>query len=599
MGKRWNLAEKCPPAFLNETGTSPLIAQILWNRGFRTPADIQAFLQPTWKEHLHDPAQFRHLKPAMERIFTALNAGERITVHGDYDADGVTGSAVVITALRLIESQISGSRASHDSLVDYYIPHRDKEGYGLHAATVSKLKERGTSLIITVDCGIACVDEIRLATEQGIDTIVVDHHQFGETLPLCHLIHPGLPEETYPFKSLAAVGVAFKFVTALLAEATRRGIEIPENSEKWLLDFVAIATITDMVPLIGENRLLEIYGLRVLNKAKRPGIRALIDLAGLTPGKINAEDVGFVIGPRINAAGRMEHASLALDLMLAESEDEAKRLASALESCNRDRQTAVRRMMKEAESLLEETKGQDAKVIVLWNRDWSPALVGLLAGRFADRYHRPVIVIGQHEPQWIGSGRSVPGYDIAEAVRFAGEGILTRSGGHAQACGFSLEDPMKLHAFRERLIEHAAQHLSDERLMPLLTIDSELAFSGVNMQTTEDLSRLEPFGMANPRPIFIAKGCRVVAADVMGSERNHLRLMLLDGSGKRVKAVGFKQGERVLELGVGREIDLVYTLAVNEWNGMTTAECRILDFKPSQVEPKVTNLELGYVEQYH
>lgn len=578
MTKRWCVAEPCPSEAHAWTD-SALLSQLLWNRGLRTPEEMCAFLSPAWESGLHDANQFRHLRPALDCLFDALESGERITVHGDYDADGITGSTILITVLREIQKQ----RGGDPHLIDSYIPHRDKEGYGLHAATVPKLKERGTSVIVTVDCGIACVEEIRIAKEQGMDTVVVDHHQFGEVLPDGHLIHPGLPEETYPFKHLAAVGVSYKFATALLEEARARGYGIPTGWEKWLLDLVAIATVTDMVPLVGENRVLETYGLRVLNKTRRPGLLALAEQANLRLGEITSEDIGFGIGPRLNAAGRMDHASLALRLLLAESSDEARLLAGELEELNRARQTATKKMMAEADAMIASGDVDPrGKAIVLWNRDWSPALVGLAAGRFSERFHRPTLVLGFHEPQWIGSGRSVPGFDIVQAVKTAGEGILTRSGGHAQACGFALEDPARLHEFRKRMIETAERTLTDEMLSPELSIDAELPLEQLSLALTAILDALEPHGMGNPKPVFLARGVRVAQANVMGSQNNHLRMDVIDRTGRKLKAVGFKQGERIVELRPGQAIDLVYTVAVNDWNGRRTAECRIIDFRSVQ-----------------
>ena len=250
---QWKVQEPMPAEALSGIPLRSLLGrQVLWNRGIRSEAEARAFLEPSWESGLHDPLQFRHLAPAAERLFAALAAGERITVHGDYDADGVTGSTLLITTIRELERRLTG-RELDRTCVDFYIPHRDAEGYGLHLGTVDALAERGTKLIITVDCGIACVAEIAAARAKGIDVIVVDHHQFGETLPDAWLIHPGLPDETYPFKKLAAVGVAFKFATALLATARGRGLVLPEGWEKWLLDLVAIATITDMVGLVGES----------------------------------------------------------------------------------------------------------------------------------------------------------------------------------------------------------------------------------------------------------------------------------------------------------------------------------------------------------
>ncbi len=574
MEKRWQLADLCPSDYRQIVG-QPVVAQLLWNRGIRALEEAKAFLSPSWNDHLHDALQFRQMEGAVARVFDALEKGERVTVHGDYDADGVTGSALVISVLHTFIRKMESA-----AVVDYYIPHRDKEGYGLHAETVSVLKERGTNLIITVDCGISCVDEVALAKADGIDTIVVDHHQFGETLPDGMLIHPSLPGESYPFKHLAAVGVAFKFACALLIRARERGLDIPEGSEKWLLDFVSIATVTDMVPLVGENRLLETFGLTVLNKTKRPGFLALFEVAGVELGQITAETVGFMIGPRINAAGRMDYATVALRLLLSESMDEARLIARELEELNKARQNATKLMMEEAEGILETSE----KIIVLWKEEWSPSLVGLVAGRFVERFSRPVIAIGKHGDHWIGSGRSISTYNITDAVKSAGEGILTRSGGHLQACGFSLSDGERLREFQDRLIAHSAC-ITDEELIPLLSIDLELELANVSMGVAEAVKKLEPHGMGNPVPVFLTKRCKILSADTMGSTGNHLRMQVTDGSGRSVKVVGFKMGSRVVETAVGSEIDLVYNLSINEWNGRRTAECRLIDFRVSYPLP--------------
>lgn len=573
----WEVAEQAPQSFLETFEEEErALAQILWNRGLKAPEAVHNCLSPDWDTLIHDPFLFSQIKAAIARVFAAFETGERITVHGDYDADGVTGSTVLITVLREILDQLGGDTG----LIDYYIPHRDKEGYGLQMGTIPKLVERGTGLIITVDCGIACVAEIKSAKEQGIDTIVVDHHEFGEELPEGHLIHPGLPNEPYPWSSLAAVGVAFKFATALLHEARQRGLNFVEGYEKWLLDLVAIATVTDMVPLQGENRVLETYGLRVLNKTRRPGLRALIDRAKLTPGNITVRDIGFGIGPRLNAAGRMDHAERALHLLLSESMEEAKSLADDLEQLNRQRQTASKKMMLEADQVMD-SHGATAEqsALVLWQSDWSPALVGLVAGRFAERYWRPTLVIGMYGNQWIGSGRSVPGFNVTTAVREAGEGILTRSGGHEQACGFALQDGGQIPEFRDRFYAYVDAQLDDEASKPRLNIDMECPLTDVTETYIRNLARLEPYGQGNPEPILLSRKCHVASADQIGSTKRHLRLLLIDEHGHRVKAIGFSKGERLKDISVGDTIDLVYTMALNEWNGRVNAECRIVDFK--------------------
>lgn len=579
MRYQWRLQEPLPSDGLSAIqARSPLTRQILWNRGMRTIEEAEAFLRPVWETGLHDPLQFRHLAPAAERIFTALANGERITVHGDYDADGVTGSTLLITVLRELEHRSTG-RSLDATCVDFYIPHRDAEGYGLHRATVDTLKERGTKLIITVDCGIACVDEIAVARALGIEVIVVDHHQFGQTLPDAWLIHPGLPEETYPFKKLAAVGVAFKFASALLTKARERGTAPAEGWEKWLLDLVAIATVTDMVGLVGENRLLERYGLLVLRKTKRPGFLALFEAAKIDQKTIDAESVGFAIGPRLNAAGRMDHASLALRLLLAESLEEARVLAGELERCNRARQEATRSMMTVAEALVTQESMMDWPMQVVWHEDWSPSLVGLVAGRLMERSGRPVIAIGKHGNTWIGSGRSPACFDVTEAMRTAGEGILTRVGGHVQACGFALEDPEKLPLLRERLLAHAEQVLKGVRLEPELKIDAEVPLSALNWGLWEDLVECEPFGQENSRPVFVVRDAFITKSDKI-SEGRHLRLTIVDESGKTMKCMAFSYPPDGWVPVQGERAHIALTLNVNEWNGTRTIEGRIVDLAP-------------------
>lgn len=575
---RWLFAEPVPSdALLDIPARSPYMRQILWNRGIRHAAQARAFFEPSWETGLHDPAQFRHLAGATDRIFVAIQNGERVTVHGDYDADGVTGSTVIITVLREIERRMTG-RQGKDSCVDFYLPHRDAEGYGLHKATVERLKERGTKLIITVDCGIACVEEIALARKNAIDVIVVDHHQFGETVPDAWLIHPGLPEETYPFKKLAAVGVSFKFACALLDIARKRDIEIPVGWEKWLLDLVAIATITDMVGLVGENRVLELFGLKVLRKTRRPGLLALFEAARIQPALVDAETVGFTIGPRLNAAGRMGHASLALNLLLAESMEEARVFAEELERCNRKRQEATRAMMDEAEKLLQETDMRDWPLRVLWHPDWSPSLVGLVAGRVMEQTGKPVIAIGKHGSTWIGSGRSPACFDVTKAMREAGEGILTRVGGHVQACGFALEAEERLPELRDKLLAYAKETLHGVELVPELTIDAELPLEALDADLWEDLLRCEPFGQENARPIFCVRRVFIAKADRI-SEGKHLRLQCLAPSGKSLKLMGFSFAKEAWSPATGEWADVAFHLSMNEWQGQRTLEGRIVDLK--------------------
>ncbi len=576
MQKRWTVVtpEKTLPSEAFPE-LHPLAAHFFANREIHAVPEALAFLDPAWVTGIHDPFLFANMESAVARLFRALEVGEKITVHGDYDADGVTGSTVVITTLREIIERMRSS-----SSVDSYIPHRDKEGYGLHRNTVGILKERGTSLIITVDCGIACVDEIALAKGQGVDTIVLDHHQFGETLPDGFLIHPRLPGESYPFPHLAAVGVSWKFACALLSEARKRGLDIPSGWEKWLLDLVSIATVTDMVPLVGENRVLMRYGLMVLNKTRRVGLKSLISVSGKNMGELDSESIGFSLGPRINAAGRMDHAMVALELMLAKTEEDADRLSKDIEGHNRQRQKTVERMMKEAETMLEAQMMQS--VLVFWNDSWSPALVGLIAGKYMERTGKPCVGIGKHGEAWIGSGRSPTlSYDITEAMRRAGEGILTRVGGHPQACGFSFKEDEQVAQLIGRLQQDAATHLVAEDLIPELRVEAEIRLEDLDWRLIETLEKFEPYGMGNPRPLFVSRHLQVEDVGLVGQQGNHLRCTLRSPQGRAQKFIAFKQGDRLPDCAIGTHLDVVYDVGVNEWNGRREIQCKIVDFRVS------------------
>lgn len=541
----------------------------------REVGEAERFFNASFEDGVHDPFLFTQMKKAVERIFTAIEAGESITVFGDYDADGVTGSTVLITTIREIERKMTG-RA--ESCVSFYIPHRDKEGYGLQRPSVEALAERSASLVITVDCGIACVAEIALAREKGMEVIVVDHHQFGEQLPEAILIHPSLPGETYPFKSLAAVGVSWKLASALIAEARNRGVDILAGFEKWLLDLVAIATITDVVPLVGENRVLETFGLKVLNKSRRPGLAALVERAGLTWGEINERDIGFGIGPRINAAGRMEHASVALELLLASTESEALDLSHRVEGLNKARQQATELMMKQAEAILADT-AEDARIQVLWHPEWSPALVGLVAGRIADRKGVPTVAIGKHGEQWIGSGRSFPHYDITAAVKRVGDGLLTRSGGHVQACGFALAEDDHIPLFAERLREDALAHVEADTLGPALDTDAEIRLVDITWRLVDRLAQFRPFGCGNPEPVFVARGLQVLSSALVGKTGNHLRFTAKDVSGTAQPFIAFNFGSRAAEAQPDTTLDVAFQIGENVWNGRRDIQCKVVDFK--------------------
>ena len=611
MQKRWQIIDELKSTDFDRSAYNlhPVAIRMLHRRGLKTPQEIDQFLNPDWERDVHDPFLFSQMQLAVNRIFDAIDRAEHVVIHGDYDADGVTGSVVLASTIRMLaETKIDNKKEINPSIniqenedtaykidsskflnvmpltdsflsMDIYIPHREREGYGLNSATVKFIAERGAHLLITIDCGIANVAEIADLKQRGVDTVVIDHHQFNEQIPDAICIHPSLPNESYPFKNLAAVGVAWKVAHALVIEAQKRGLNVPLGWEKWLLDLVSIATITDIVPLVGENRVLEIYGLKVLNKLRRPGFRALIEVAGWNKDELDSESVGFVIGPRINAAGRMEHAFLAVDLLLENDNRRSSLKAIKLESVNKARQKATEMLMKEAEHF---TKTQDQySLIFAWSENWSPSLVGLVAGRYTDKYGKPAVFVGKHDGVWIGSGRSIPGYNITEALHDVGTGLLTRFGGHAQACGFSLDSDENVRVFAEALRQHAAEKLKEYELKPVLQIETQIDLGDLNMNFLEVLKKFEPFGELNPKPLFMSSHLIVADVSLVRATQNHIRVILQDEYGKRQKFIGFYKSDLKTVLFHGNKVDVVYEISKSEWNGRTEIQCKLIDARNS------------------
>jgi len=583
MQKRWNVVDAAPREFIAGCRVSEGVCgrlhevalRLLWQRGIRSPDEIASFVEPAYDRDVHDPFSFARMGVAVERMLAAIDAGERILVFGDYDADGVTSSAIVMVALREVIAKTASA-----ATVESYIPHRDREGYGLTMAQAERFAVEGIRVIITVDCGIACPNECAFLRARGVDVIIIDHHQFGDILPDATLIHPSLPGEAYPFKHLSAAGVAWKFVCALLVEARRRGVGIADGFEKWLLDLVAISTVADVVPLVGENRALLAYGLRVLRKTRRPGLIALMAAGGVQANRLGSRDIGFAIAPRLNAASRMAHASRALDLLLAASREDADPIAAEIERLNRARQQTTVGMMESANSRIEERAGD--RIHIIWDPSWSPALVGLVAGRIADRYGVPAVAIGKHDGVWIGSGRSLPSYDITEAVRRAGDGLLTRSGGHTQACGFSLASDDHVPLFAERLRADAEVRLNADAVGPTLDVHAEIGLHDIDWPLIEALEKLEPFGQGNPEPVFMTRGLDVASSSIVGKEGSHLRLFCRDASGGASSFIGFGFAPRAAEAARGSRIDIAYSIAAEERNGARNIRCKIVDVRSSE-----------------
>jgi single-stranded-DNA-specific exonuclease len=550
----------------------PVLLQLLWNRNLRTQEEMDLYLGPDWSRDIHSPALFHQMNKAVQRIFQALEQKETITVHGDYDADGVCGNTLLLTCLR----DLCRAFLFDEKLVTSYIPHREKEGYGLSVETVEHLNtHEHTKLIITVDCGISNKQAIDHAKTFGTDTIICDHHAIPDEIPdQTIIIHPLIKGETYPNKFLCGTGVAFKLACSLYEEARKRGAKIPEGFEKWLLDLVAVATVTDVMPLLGENRLLEMFGLLVLNKTKRIGLRKLIEISGGTFGTLDTTSIGFQIGPRLNAAGRINHATEALDLLLAEDETLATELAMRLQETNKERQRQSSQMFGEAKVFLSTLPFTN--ILIAISDSWSPGLVGLVAGKLVNEHKRPVYVIGKSGDLYVGSGRTFGDFDVTSALHHV-SAHLEKFGGHPQACGFSIRGEENLKLVVDSLHAFALEKIKQEDLIPHLDIEKELTLEEINWSLFDSLERCRPFGHGNTEPLFSSRGLTLVSFAPVGNEGKHLKLSVRSPQGQILPAIAFGFGDRAQNISLGQSIDLVYHVRVNEWNGNRELQLQVED----------------------
>ena len=539
-----------------------IILQLLWNRGLQNQGDIDLFLHPDYK-NLHDPFLFRDMPKLIERLRAAVEKQETVFVYGDYDTDGVSSSVLMTEALRAIGIKN----------VFVYLPHRDKEGYGLNKEAIDYIVSQGANLIITVDCGSSNVDEVAYIKAKGLDVIIIDHHVEPPKLPqgVTAFLNPHFSGETYPFKELAAGGVAFKVVQAIW-----QAFNLPTHQEKWFLDLTAIATVTDMVPLVDENRIFVNFGLKVLNKTKRLGLRAMIKSLGPT-GELGVYDIGFKIGPRLNAAGRIDHANAAYELLTEKNEVIASDLAQTLNNTNSERQVETERILQAALAQVA-PQAADNLVLLAVGEDWQVGVVGLVSGKITEKFNRPSVVVTKSAKGLTGSGRSIPGFNITAALSECGE-YLEQWGGHAGACGFSLKSESMLADFQAALDKIARQNLKGDDLLKTLKIDCLISLDKINWKLVEALSQLEPFGIANPRPKFVSEKVGVREAYTIGEEGKHLRLSL-EQNGEIFEAVSFGSGDEWAgQLRPGDYIDIVYDIDVNEWQGKRKIQLKVVDIK--------------------
>ena len=578
MHKRWILKDPYPSKFSEVMpGYSPVILQLLYDRGLDTHKKVDEFLNPDYTQDVHDPFLFNDMSKAVERINLAIKNKEKIFIHGDYDADGVTSSVLLEKTLRQLGAEY----------VEVFIPHREIDGYGLNMETVQNIMNSKINLVLTVDCGITGGPEITKLKEAGIDTIVTDHHMEPEELPqdAVAILNCSLEVEKYPFKKLAGVGVAFKLCQALLKDTDN------EAFEKWLLDLVALGTIGDISPILGENRTLVKYGLMVLNKTSRLGLRELIRTCSLSNGHdpnddvplgqdiydLSVRNISYQLVPRLNAVGRIDHANLAYKLLTTEDEVEAIALARDISEKNLERQKIGDSMMESAEEMLGKVTDKD-KILILVKQDWLPGMVGLVAGKLSDKYSRPVIVFSQDGNEYVGSGRSIPDFNITEALQECDE-YLAKFGGHSQACGLSITGSDNYDKFVKKITQIAKEKLEGIELIPHLDVDVELKLANLNWDLWDELEKFEPFAEANPLPLFCIKNVIIEDISPVGKDATHLRFYLSQAGDKK-KAISFGTAEAwQLQLKIGDKIDVVVEFGVNEWNGNRELQLKLIDWK--------------------
>ena len=580
MKKIWQIQAKIPKSFKEDYAEiNPLLLQILFNRGLKTKEDLRWFLSE--REEFFSPFLFKDMKPAIDLIISHIKKRAKIMIFGDYDADGVTSSA-------LLYDVFSSLKAS----VGFYIPDRISEGYGLNKKALKQIKADGFSLIITVDSGIRNKEEVAYAQSLGLDIIVTDHHAYPEKeedWPKCLIINPADKSSGYPFKYLAGVGVAFKLATALILESKLKEGEKNILIEK-TLDLVAIGTVSDMVPLIGENRLIVQRGLQVLSQTKRVGLLELLRVSGVER-KIDSFCLGFQLGPRLNAASRMKHANSALNLLISSNSAEARTLANDLNEKNLARQAMTEEVLAAAKSQIDQDNIPKLIIVTDFSdKSWNEGVIGLVAGKLSEQYYRPVLIIVKTEEKALasdgkeyflykGSGRSVEGFNLVEALEDSKD-LLYKYGGHPMAGGFSVLAEENTLAFIDKINSWAEDKISLELLRPRIRVDAELNFSLINDEFLELIERLAPFGQSNKAPCFASFKLKIIDIVKMGQEEQHIKIRFLNHEDKDMKSfwgISFGGSKKYSQLKLGDIVDLVYSLEFNHFNGKKEIQLKIID----------------------
>ena len=555
--KVWRRLPSPPAGFAQSLGLPPFQAHLLYNRGIRHQEELDQFLSADGRLTF-DPLLLPDMSDAVNRLQTALADGEVIGIFGDFDTDGITGTALLVQALTELGAKVIS-----------YLPDRVDEGHGLNAAAIESIRAQNASLLVTVDCGVSSAEEVELASSLGIDTIITDHHSLPAAAPKAHaVVNPRRPDSRYPYDGLTGVGLSFKLVEALWAALGR-----PQPDH--LLELVALGTVADVGPLTGENRYLVKKGLERLNATQHAGLRALIARSGVRPGSLDTESLSFGLIPRLNAAGRLGDASLSLELLTAPSTEVAGPIAERLELLNDKRRQLTQESLAQANEQAKEQHEAAAPIIIVEHGEWLPGILGLIAANLADRFYRPGVAISMDGEVCRGSARSIPEFDIVRALRRSRE-LFHRFGGHPQAAGFTLPTIDLPHLKRE-LMAVASEELNGIELTPSIHIDCEISPALLDDHNISFIQSLSPYGEGNPAPVFLTRNARVAEARTVGKQGNHLKMQIAQGA-RTWDAIAFKQGGRAVA--PGDSVDLVYTAGMNDWGGRKTLQLNVLDFRP-------------------
>jgi single-stranded-DNA-specific exonuclease len=543
---------------------NPLIVQVLYNRGISTPEQAQAFLEPN--RLVGNPFQLHGMSQTVDRLRRAIRMGEPIVVYGDFDVDGVTATVLLVQTLEALGAKVKP-----------YIPHRIDEGYGLNLEALTQLQSQGVRIVITVDCGVRSLEEISFGKRIGLDMIVTDHHAPGDELPDAFaVINPKQPLCKYPSKELSGAGIAYKLSQALL----RAQAQVPLQKERvavveeMLLDLVTLGTVADLVPLTGENRAFVKKGLEQLRQSERPGLQALMRQAGIRPESVDTGNIGYTLGPRLNAAGRLEHALMAYDLLMTQYPGEADDLAQKLEETNRERQRLTNEMTIKARESIVPTAETD-HLLFVEAPEFPEGIVGLIASRLSEEFYRPAVAVHCGPEESRGSARSISEFNIVAALDQCRD-LLVRHGGHSMAAGFTVRNE-NMPELRARLQEIAARELASSELAPTLDVDAVVSLSEMNWSLAKALAELAPFGYGNREPIFVSRGIIVRDSRIVGNE--HLRLLLSDGQAVW-DGIAFRQGAWINAL--PRRIDVAYQLEERTFNGEARLQLNVKDLQPAE-----------------